>query len=326
MSRRLRRLRPVLGVLFALGVLWVAEVGLRLAGVAPAYQADAIGGWRLLPEMKAKRTSTREGHSFIVTTNADGLRTTLPRARTPGVPRVAVMGDSTVFGWGVDDGGTVADGLARGLGDGTEVLNGGQPGYSTAQVAAFFEDVVRHYRPDAVVVFLPMHDHNLVLVSDAEVLDGPAGPLAAVRVGLAKHSRIYQALRSRLFPLTAQPFVMPGQGDAEPRVPRVSPVERAAALLRMRARLGETGGVLAIGHLPFVGDLEAGRPVPRTGAEEAAAWATREGVPLVDVRACGGPGEGNLVLPDDPGHLGREGNLRAGEASAGPMRAMLAGR
>ena len=60
---------------------------------------------------------------------------------------MALLGDSTVFGWGVDDGQTVADGLAAAL-PGVEVLNAGQPGYSTVQAARLLE-VVAAWRPEA---------------------------------------------------------------------------------------------------------------------------------------------------------------------------------
>lgn len=332
MTRRAarRRLpRAVLGVAFAAVLVAMGEVALRIAGVAPAYQADRIGGWRMLPEMQAKRMrGVREHADFVVTTNADGLRTSVPRERRAGVQRVAVMGDSTTFGWGVDDGGTVADGLQAALdadgGPAVEVMNGGQPGYTTTQAAVFFDAVVRHYRPDLVVLFLPLHDHNRVLVSDREHLRGPGGPISAARVVLATRSRLYQVLRQAVFPLTGSAFLVPGQGDGEPRVPRVSDEERGQALGEMRATLATWGGKLAVGHLPFISDLEAGRAEPRVGEDWARAWSTAAGMPVVDARACCAAGSGHLVLPNDPGHLRAEGNLVAGRAVAAAVRAALA--
>ncbi|MFZ5481679.1 MAG: SGNH/GDSL hydrolase family protein [Myxococcota bacterium] len=329
MTRR-RLARAGLGLVIAGAVLWIAEIACRLAGLGTAYQADAIGGWRMMPEMRAQTiTGTKEAHRFVVTTNRDGLRTSLPRARTPGVARVAVMGDSTVFGWGADEGGTVADGIAAGLaarGIAAEVLNAGQPGYTTTQVATFFRDVVAAYRPDAVVVFLPMHDDNRVLVSDREHLDGARGPAATVRVALATHSRVYQALRQAIFPLAAEPFLVPGmQRSAEPRVPRVSDAERDENMDGMRAILAEWGGVLAVGHLPFLDDLR-GRSFPRFTTAWADAYAARTGTPIVDLRACcASPDAEALVLPYDRGHLTAEGNVVVGRAAAEPVSALLTG-
>ncbi len=327
-TQRGRLPRLALGLAFAGVLLAVAEVALRIGGAAPAYQADLIGGWRMLPEMRAQRMTGREGHAFVLTTNADGLRTGVPRERRAGVARVALLGDSTTFGWGADDGGTVADGVQQALdadgGPAVEVMNAGQPGYTTTQAAAFFDAVVRHYRPDLVVMFLPLHDHNRVLVSDREHLRGAEGPVATVRVALASRSRLYQAVRQRVFPLTGSAFLLPEEGDGEPRVPRVSDAERGRALREIEAAMQAWGGRVTVGHLPFVGDLEAGRAIARVGDTWAQGWADAAGMPLVDARACCAAGSGGLVLANDPGHLRAEGNLAAGRAAAPAVRAALA--
>ncbi len=323
-----RWLRPALGVAFGLLLLYVAEVVARLANVAPAYVADQVGGWRMMSEMRAAKMDTREGASFVLSTNADGLRTSLPVQHGSRL-RVALLGDSTVFGWGADEGGTVADGLQAALdadgGPPVEVLNAAQPGYTTTQAAVFFDRVVAKYRPDLVVQFLPMHDHNLVLVSDREYLGGASGPLSTVRVTLAQHSRLYQALRQAIFPLASEPFLLPGSESAEPRVPRVSDDERRDNLDGVRARLATWGGKLALGHVPFTGDLTSSTPPPRVGEDWAQAYASEHGLVIVDLRACCGPDGGGLVLEHDPGHLRAEGNLQAGAAGAAAVRAALGG-
>jgi hypothetical protein len=326
-SNRQRALAVGFGLALVVALLVLAEGALRLLGVEPAYQADAIGGWRMLPQQTGQVVRTREGDTFVLSTNAEGMRTTLPQARRADRWRVAVMGDSIVFGWGVDDGQTVADGLAVGLqaalGAPVEVLNAAQPGYSTAQTAHFLNGVVADWKPDLVVVFLAMHDHNRVLVSDRENLRGADGPAAAVRVALARHSRLYQALRQQVVPLSREPFLMPGQDSSEPRVERVSDAERAVTLREMRERVAGWGGALALGHMPFLGDLEAGAALPRDGADWAGAFAAEEGLAIVDLRACCGPDAGDLVLPNDPGHLSAAGNRAAGVYGAGAVADLL---
>lgn len=336
-SRRRRRKSPHwsvrlgLGLVVASTVLLMAEGAARLSGIEPAYQPDRIGGWRMLPAQQGAVINGREGHSFRMSTNADGLRTALSRERTPGVPRVAVMGDSIAFGWGADDGDTLVDGILEGFeqrGTGpVEVLNAAQPGYSTTQVARFFFEVVRHYEPDLVVVFLPMHDHNLVLVSDREHLrGGGSGPVSSARVWLATRSRLYEALRRTLFPLADQPFVVarPGeQAPGEPRVPRVSEAERAENLDGIAAELAKWGGTLALGHMPFEGDLTSSEPLPRLGEAFAAEYAEAHGAPLVDLRPCCGPDGGHLVFEYDKGHLTGEGNHLAGRYAAGLLAPLL---
>ena len=311
--------RALFGLTFAGLLLALAEIGLRLAGVRPAYRVEDLGQWRVNGNLVNHATSgPRDGHAFVLSTNADGLRTKLPKARTPGVKRIALMGDSTVFGWGVDDGGTVADGVQAGLGPDVEVLNAGQPGYSTTMMSWFFGEVVKDYQPDLTLVFLPMHDTNLVLVSDREVLNGGATLFAKVRVGLAQDSRIYQAIRGLLFDYTDKAWLIPGQTANEPRVPRVSDVERTEAMDDMLATMAPWGGQLRVGFLPFKGDIEDGGGMHRPTREWAEGWAQAHSSPLVDVSACCA-GQTGLVLADDPGHLTREGNLKAGAAIAGNL-------
>ncbi|MSQ00294.1 MAG: hypothetical protein EXR71_00190 [Myxococcales bacterium] len=325
--RRRSRVRSLLfGIAVAAIVIWLGEVGLRLGGVQPAYSADAVGGWRMQPKVDGQRITAREGNSFVLSTNADGLRTSARKARTPGVRRVVVMGDSTVFGWGVDDGDTFPDALGTALGPGTEVINAGQPGYSTTQMVGLFERSVAAFAPDLLVVFVPMHDDNRVLVSDREHLDGARG-FAQVRVILANHSRFYQTLRSRIFPRADEAYLVPGRDRSlEPRVPRVSPVERDANFERIRQPLERAGGKLAVGHLPFLADLLGEMRGERFSGPWARDYEAATGTPILDLRGCcTGSGGEALVLPTDPGHLNAEGNERVGRAAAPRVAALLGG-
>lgn len=335
MSRRLPQ-RPAWqkslgGVILAAALLLVVEMGLRLAGVGPAYAPSSVAGWRVAAGLdRASIQGPRDGHAFLVSTDAAGLRTDLSAARTPGVLRVALLGDSTVFGWGVDDGGAVSDGLEAALRaehpslGAVEVLNAGQPGYSSFQAAWLFQEAVAAWQPDLTVLFLPLHDGNLVLVSDAEQQQGGAGLRAAVRVGLARHSRVYQVLRQTLYAQAGDPSLVPDHAtDGEPRVPRVSDAERTAAVDRLVTTAAAWGGQVGLGLLPFQGDLEGHRPVDRPSATWARAEASSRGLRLFDARACCGPDGGHLVLPDDPGHLTAEGNHAVGASLADPVAAAL---
>jgi len=323
--------KAIAGSVVAGALLLMTETSLRLAGVAPAYSLETIAGWRVAPDLRGVPIQgPRDGHSFTVTTNSAGLRTTMPEARRKGVLRVALLGDSTVFGWGVNDGGAVSDGLSRGLVDHTdevgpvEVLNAGQPGYSTTQAAWLLREVVAGWSPDLVIHFLPLHDDNLVLVSDREVLEGGAGLVGGLRVGLARHSRIYGLFRQVAFSGAAEHSRLPDQAsDGEPRVPRVSEAERARALDEMRELAGSWGGKVGVGLLPFLGDLTGHTPTDRPSSVWAAEYAARTGIRLYDVRGCCGPDGGDLVLPDDPGHLTTEGNHMVGRALAAAVAAAL---
>jgi len=308
--------RALAGLVVSAGLLLAVEGGLRLAGMEPPYQAD-LSTWRMAPSRDGQELTSREGVRFTFSTNADGLRSTATRARTPGVRRVALMGDSTVFGWGVDDGDTLADGLQRQLDDAyaylgqVEVINAGQPGYSSAQISWFFDQVVQAYQPDLVVVFVPGHDNNMGVVSDWELLKGGQTWTASVRVFLAQNSRIYQLIRLLAYPRARQELLQPLEADAEHRVPRTSAAERALAYGAMQRRLATWNGRIAVGMLPGWNDLTGARIGGRTDAADVAAWSERQGAPWVDLRACC-PGRTDFVLPADHGHFSAAGNRELG--------------
>jgi hypothetical protein len=306
-------------------MLGLAEGAARLAGVEAAYQADGVGGWRVIAGSQSVLFGNNHTgpDAFQVSTNPDGLRTDLSRARSPGRFRVAVLGDSTVFGWGVGQSETVADGLAEGLrhlSGGVEVINAGQPGYSSVQASRLFSNVVSAYQPDLTLLFLPLHDHNRVLVSDAEHLDGAEGALPRLRVALATRSRVYEGLRRLLFPLAGQAFVLADEAGAGPRVPRVSAAERAAALDAAKQATEAWGGRLLIGHLPFAAEM-TGPVGPREGEAEVAAWAQENDARLIDLRGCCS-GEA-LLLPADPGHYSAAGHRAVGQALAAALLPLL---
>jgi hypothetical protein len=92
---------------------------------------------------------------YAVTINAQGLRAThdfAPRA-ADGVTRIAVFGDSLVFGEEVDDGATVADHLAEIRPD-WEVLNYGVHGYGFGQSVLRLEEEGGLLEPDRYVVMV----------------------------------------------------------------------------------------------------------------------------------------------------------------------------
>lgn len=334
MSRR-RRARPawqraLFGLIVAALVFWVAELGLRLAGIEAAFSAEAIAGWRTASNMTEAPIESH-GEEFRVSTNADGLRTRVPRERSTHL-RVALMGDSTVFGWGADEGGTLADGLTDALNTqhagarSFEVINAGQPGYSTFQASWLFGEVLSAYEPDLTVVIIPLHDDNLVLVSDREQIEGAGSAGASVRIALARKSRIYGLLRGVLFRTAGTPAIVPMRegSDGEPRVPRVGDEDRRIALQRMKDQAASWGGQVAVGMIPFMGDLTRRDVATRLTEDELVTAVDDLGLPMLDIRGCCGPDGGHLVLPHDQGHLTAEGNRLVGAALAPDVAELLA--
>lgn len=313
-------LRALLGSFVALGILLILEFALRASGAAPAWNAQSGIGWRLTENMDGPANVPVGQKAFHLKTNADGLRTQLPRARGS-APRVALMGDSTTFGWGVDEGGTPSDGVALAL-PGVEVLNAGMPGYSTVQIAWLFETVIQYYHPDILVLIPPLHDHNWVLLSDRQQLALNEGRWGA-RAWLVQESRLYQWIRQRLFSLSEAPLLLPGQPGGADRVQRVTDTERADVLRQLKADLTDIGGQLVIGYLAQAGDMEHHDAI-RGGELWMREFTQKEDIKIADGRACCF-GDKNLLLPGDPGHLTAEGNLKAGRALGEALRKIMQG-
>jgi lysophospholipase L1-like esterase len=308
-------------------ILGGLEILLSATGTEQLYRRDALGGWQVQAGMSNHRMrGTREPHDFVLSTNPDGLRTRHTPHKESSSWRIALMGDSNVFGWGVDDEDTLAAHLEQALHAAGEtdaqVINAGQPGHSTTQMRWLFEEVLAVYQPDLLLLVPSLHDHNQAHVSDAEALEGAQGPVAALRVGLARHSRVYAALASFLSPLSGEPQLLPDQ-EGVLRVDRVSDAERTANLDRIASGLEPWGGQLAIALLPFHSDLshpQGDKPPSRPGEDWARAHAKARALDLVDVRTCCGPDAESLVFSFDPGHLNAQGLEKVGAALADAIR------
>lgn len=130
-------------------------------------------GWR-------NRSSTRvriaaRGFAYDVTLNERGQRGPLrPYAKPAGVKRVVVLGDSTSWGWGVDDERMWTRLVERELGAGVELINLAVPGYGTDQQLWVFESEGRKYEPDIVLLALV---HNDTISNRFRVMQGMNKPV-----------------------------------------------------------------------------------------------------------------------------------------------------
>jgi lysophospholipase L1-like esterase len=323
-------IKLLIGLTISAGIWFAAEGILRKLGHPPAYTDNAVGRWRLQPNLEnADWVGRARQHKFSLNSNDDGLRTTLTRARTPYSWRLAILGDSTALGWGVDVEDSLGEVIAGRLKETTslhvEVLNAAQPGYSSWQAIWLYGEVVRHYRPDAVLLFLPLHDQNRVLVSDREYQEGAHGLTAKIRVWLATNSRIYADLRKLRYQ-RALDIQLPAAGmTRERRVERVPIADRIEALKRLQAINERNGVPVLLGLLPSYSDLGApsqAQQGERIGIADVQDYATRNGIDMINVRSCCSGDPDPLVFSFDHSHYSVEGNRQIGEAIAAHLTAI----
>jgi lysophospholipase L1-like esterase len=140
---------------------------------------------------------------WSVHTNARGFRTPAFETRKADAAlRVAVLGDSSTFGWGVEHFETYPERLvpplAAALGVDAarlEVLNLGVPGYSTFQGRVLLERVALPLAPDAVVWSYLSNDGAVTGVSDRDTYARRLGWSGALLARLHA-SRAFEALEA----------------------------------------------------------------------------------------------------------------------------------
>jgi lysophospholipase L1-like esterase len=103
--------------------------------------------------------------TFTIHVNALGLRgAETTQAPAPGRRRILVLGDSIVYGEGLNEPDTfpvlLEQELARRGGTETEVLNGAAQGYDTAAERTYLQEVGVPLAPDAVVLGVSLNDYE----------------------------------------------------------------------------------------------------------------------------------------------------------------------
>lgn len=216
-----------------------AELGLRSVGwprVTEAFEHNSPF-WVTDPDLSDKGFPHKEEKRlFTVSSNGDGLRAAgQARSKAEGTLRVMTLGCSTTFGWGVADSETypaqLAERFASAGAASVEVLNGGQPGYTSFQGRWLWEESLQHYDPDVVLIGYVVQDARKAAYSDKSqaVLQGDARYL---KDNVLYKSRVYLALRSMLgdFQVKAKERPQNGKGG-EYRVPPADYVDNLRSLV-----------------------------------------------------------------------------------------------
>jgi lysophospholipase L1-like esterase len=320
-----RRVVFALVVLFA--ALAVAEGVLALTGdaVGPVFALKKGIRWTMQAGLRRHPIEmAAAGRAFRVTTNADGLRGDSAPGAAGGKSTVLMLGDSTIFGWGVDDGEDVPTALERALrarGASVRVVNGGQPGFSTVQSWMLLREVGVRYEPDLVVLEFALHDFRRAPRPDSRAIDASGSSRADY--WLAAHSRVYRALRQLVVLGSVAPTgeefrggEIVGVGEADPRSDEVRvPPDDFTSALRGMAALGRAEGFrVALAWPPRDTDR-----LPERYVAAAEALAAAGEIAVVDYsgawKAEGG-GTPADWLADDPGHYSPAGAAIAGRALA----------
>ena len=176
MGRVLRLLRSVATVLFGLLLgLGLCELGVRLFSRADPiaentwsrvvkteehmgllHAVDPVLGWRNRPGADTIFESPE--FRVHIRMNELGMRGgALPRTRPAGRRRILLLGDSFVFGWGVEEGETFAAELGRRLPE-SEPIAMGVAGWGTDQELLWLRDEGLRLQPDVVVLCFYIND------------------------------------------------------------------------------------------------------------------------------------------------------------------------
>ena len=154
----------LLGIGLALGL---GEWAVRAFNLGPDLYRVQRGMIRLTsdPGLRYELAPNYVSPARDVVINARGMRNRpVEPAKTPGIRRIACIGDSIAFGMGTSRDPfsiQLEDRLNGGLSEGEngyETLNFGVPGYNVGQVAAMLAGRVGDYAPDLVLYLLCLND------------------------------------------------------------------------------------------------------------------------------------------------------------------------
>ncbi len=315
MIRAPRSRRRGVGLLLGVLVLVLGELGFhlhpppRLADIPPANDSpDTLmrGSPWLLWDLVPGAHFEQGGH---VTVNAAGFR---DRNRGPKTrPRLLALGDSSVYGFGVDDAEVFTAHLEADLG--VEVINGGVPGYSSFQSINLLRGRGLAFDPDVLLVGNLWSDNNFDSFVDRELLADYAGwiesPASRLRHRL-QASALFRGLDWHLRvsrQINAAQTVGWQAGSTAPRTGkrRVSILDYATNLTHFCAIMHARDGGVVFLMLPNREDISGRAPSPAWGPYRRAMREVAKacGAPLVDgPRAFTASGRSADVLFRDQMH------------------------
>ncbi len=136
--------------------------------VMPRFMVDSGFGNRVPAPNKTYYHSVPNDFSVTITTNSAGMRGDLEyeKKKPRGVYRICMLGDSFLFGYGVEDYEVVSYRLLELLGEGSyEVLNFGVSGYGQAEQLSLYQHRVKQYSCNHVTLLYYSNDPGNNIVS-----------------------------------------------------------------------------------------------------------------------------------------------------------------
>lgn len=250
-------LRTLLAILLSLVIfVVVAETTLRLYLASHTFYDVEMS--RYAEELKIESPNPAIGHvhrpgaqahlmDVDVRINSDGLRDVEHSHERDGRRRIAFLGDSLTFGWGVAQDATFAAVLQRDLSKQapTEIINFAAGNYNTSQEVSLFVDKGLAYHPDEVVVFW--------FINDAEPTPHKSRWwwLARLRIATFYWSRV-KALWARLSPgASFEEYYADLYRDDQPGW-----AEARRAFLQLAAVCADNGITLKVVLLPELHQLD----------------------------------------------------------------------
>ena len=329
-------LKAVAGVVFACLLLALAEGAARLLPERRDLLTEITLFLRQDPELlwRQEPNARRTFAGVPVRTDAMGFRGRGRAEKAAGVTRVALLGASPAFGWGVREERTYVRLLEERLGArGTrvEIVNASVLGYSSYQGKLLLPRVLRELRPDVVVFAYGVNDvdkHRFFrseAVTDRELR--PANAAALALQDLLRRSRL-----ARMFSSALRRRVPSGGGRR-----RVPPADFKANLEQFGTTASEAGARLLLATSPFSPPPDPAKsPELAECAALAAAYnsairtfAADTGTPLADIEKAfaGGGTSPQRGLMLDPGkdlvHFSEKGHDMAADVLAGVMGKMI---
>lgn len=161
-----------------------------------------------IPKANLKKEFKNREFRTTIETNSRNMRDReYPLEKIPGKKRIAVFGDSFVFGWGVENDETFSEILENQKLKDTEVLNFGVSGYGAHQELERLKREGLLFSPDVVLFFLygfpegyPEDEGDkFLMASDGSLYrvrpDPPDAGFRGKIAGVLRHSYLYRLLR-----------------------------------------------------------------------------------------------------------------------------------